>query len=409
MDEFEIKQVLWVVPKFPLPAEDGSRIATLSLLQTLPGLGYEIDLVYFGEDSTQARKDLALIPVRSIFNIPHTPRTADDLLEVFRRVLKNPTVPVTLSPFLESARKCREFNEIINSKKWDLLVYDSLHGAAHLIKDSCISAREELIVYRAHNCESEIWQRKSMQEKNAFKKILLKWQTALISRFERLLCKRSNAIVTVSEKDRSSLGSLDKSISVPVGFKREKIASLKTEPNLLFIGQLDWPPNRDGLEWFLEQVWPAAKKARPELNLTIAGSGDGAYLEKFKSLDSVTVLGRVRDLAPLYARASLTLAPIFYGSGTRVKIIESALYGVPCLSTTIGTEGLNLENGQDCFISDASKGWIEILSKLSLAQSDEFGKRAEKKLAVEHDPIRCAQKFQTFISEISARPQNRES
>src|ERR1035441_2729659 len=105
---------------------------------------------------------------------------------------------------------------------------------------------------------------------------------------------------------------------------------------LLFVGRLDWLPTHAGLTWFLEKVWPAVIEKREDLTLKIAGVGDGRWLDRFRSLSRIEFLGKVADIQPLYEASALAIAPLFQGSGTRVKILEAARYGRAVLTTTLG-------------------------------------------------------------------------
>lgn len=115
---------------------------------------------------------------------------------------------------------------------------------------------------------------------------------------------------------------------------------------LLFVGSLGYEPNAEGLRWMLEAVWPRLGKRRAGLRLRIAGGGDADWLRRHPRVEK---LGPVADLTPVYATATLALAPIRSGSGTRIKLIEAAAFGVPFVTTTLGTEGLAFEDRHGFF------------------------------------------------------------
>ena len=78
-------------------------------------------------------------------------------------------------------------------------------------------------------------------------------------------------------------------------------------------------------------------------------------------------MGRVGDLTPLYEACTLTIAPIFQGSGTRVKIVESARFARPALATVLGAEGTGLAPGAECFLAETAGEWLDVLSGLTPA------------------------------------------
>jgi glycosyltransferase involved in cell wall biosynthesis len=138
---------------------------------------------------------------------------------------------------------------------------------------------------------------------------------------------------------------------------------------LLFVGSLDYGPNRDGLSWFLDAVWPRLASARPGLRLLVAGPG----ARGLRPRPGLELLGPVATVTPLYEAASLALAPIRSGSGTRVKLIEAAAHGVPFVTTGLGAEGLDFR---------ADEGWF----------GDSPGAFAQACLSALGDPAECARR-----------------
>jgi glycosyltransferase involved in cell wall biosynthesis len=136
-----------------------------------------------------------------------------------------------------------------------------------------------------------------------------------------------------------------------------------SERHIVMVGRMDYGPNREGTEWMLRDVWPLVQKSHPDARLTIAGSHDG-WLILSSSVTNVTVLGEVDDLAPLLSRASVVIAPIPYGSGTRVKILEAFSYGRPVVSTTAGAEGIDAIDGHSILIADGAEIFAASIARL---------------------------------------------
>ena len=167
-----------------------------------------------------------------------------------------------------------------------------------------------------------------------------RYQAALVKSFERHVAQTVDLIAPVSEDDAAKFRSLAPGVRysrvAPIGMDFLDEAALPVIKNssmfeLLSIGRLDWLPNREGLQWFLEKVWPPLVQARPDIALTIAGkTGDGRWLEKFKTSLAFDVLGRWQNIAPLYESCALAIAPLFQGSGTRVsRLLRPPAMGEP--------------------------------------------------------------------------------
>jgi glycosyltransferase involved in cell wall biosynthesis len=115
---------------------------------------------------------------------------------------------------------------------------------------------------------------------------------------------------------------------------------------ILGVGSLGWPPNRDGFTFFIENIWPLVIKKLPEARLHIIGSGlDAATNGRWLKVHGVSVLGYVHDLAPYYQDASFSVAPVYSGGGSNIKVIESLSYGRGCICSPHATRGFDTAEG----------------------------------------------------------------
>ncbi len=120
--------------------------------------------------------------------------------------------------------------------------------------------------------------------------------------------------------------------------------SRAADDHVLFVGNYAHPPNLEGALWLAREVWPLVLHARPHARLTLAGRAPPPMIQELASA-SIAVPGTRDDLRPLYADASLVAAPIFWGSGVRVKLLEALACGLPIVSTALAAEGIDLRDG----------------------------------------------------------------
>src|SRR5690606_35629290 len=118
------------------------------------------------------------------------------------------------------------------------------------------------------------------------------------------------------------------------------------------------------------------------------GRGDASYLARYQKLPTVEVRGVVEDLSEEYQRAEAALVPLFFGSGTRVKIVEAARYGCPVISTPLGARGLPLENAPSFLEATSADDWIARLTATSSDLTVTAGSMAFETLAKFCDPER---------------------
>jgi glycosyltransferase involved in cell wall biosynthesis len=118
---------------------------------------------------------------------------------------------------------------------------------------------------------------------------------------------------------------------------------------LIFTGAFSFEPNFQAMEWFVKYIYPRVIERAPDVCLTITGDHAGRTLS---STDHVRHVGFVEDIKPIISRAWCSIAPIRAGGGTRLKILEAMAVGTPVVTTSKGTEGLDVINGQHLLIAD---------------------------------------------------------
>jgi glycosyltransferase involved in cell wall biosynthesis len=137
----------------------------------------------------------------------------------------------------------------------------------------------------------------------------------------------------------------------------------RSEDEVLFVGNYLHPPNVEGALWLAREVWPLVQRLRPGARLTLAGRTPPPAIQALASAD-VRVSGTVDDLQPLYARASLVTAPIFWGSGVRIKILEALACGLPLVTTALAAEGIDLRQGESALFAEQPREFAAAIATL---------------------------------------------
>lgn len=123
---------------------------------------------------------------------------------------------------------------------------------------------------------------------------------------------------------------------------------------LMFVGSMGYEPNEDAAAWFLGAIWPRLRAAAG-LRVRVVGSNPTDRLRRLGRQAGVEIVGWAPDLHRHYAEATLCIAPIRVGAGTRIKLLEATAHGVPIVSTSLGAEGLGLKNGQHLWLADTPR------------------------------------------------------
>ena len=379
-------RLVWMVPKFPLPAEDGARVATVAQLRAVVAAGASVHLVAFARedepcDAAAARATLGVDV--TVLRMPAP--SARRLVRAFRAMTVSPTLPITIAPYAAGdvragahavlEAEMRRGHEVT-------LVIDGLHAAGPFARRGAVRRPDGVsrLIYRAHNVEADLWLQ-AARRSGAVTGAALSLEALRVGVFERSLVQAATHVATVAEEDALRFRTLNPGTSASCAPIRMPFADRLPAPargprRLLYVGRLDWDPNRSGLEWLLREVWRDVVARAPDMVLSVAGSGDGSWLAQYASLPNLYLLGRAPELDPLYNQATCAIVPIFYGSGTRVKVLEAASHGRACVSTAAGAAGSGLQPGDGYLRAESREDWIETLATLDARRVNGVAERA---------------------------------
>lgn len=201
---------------------------------------------------------------------------------------------------------------------------------------------------------------------------------------EREAFDRATAVMTCSELEAERLRASHPALSLPVlaaplGVDPDEWPDEpmdRSAPLVAAFGNWSWHPNRLGLEWLLERVWPGVREQVPDARLEIAGSGaDDA------ARPGVAVLGRVGDLAAFTARATVVAVPVLEGVGASVKFAESLATGAAVVATPDGANGIV---SPPCLVSADAAEWTEWIVARLRNRRDEPAPDPARAYALEH-------------------------
>ena len=169
-----------------------------------------------------------------------------------------------------------------------------------------------------------------------------------------------DAIATITDLDSITyrkMGCKLPIIHVPFGIdlQRYKIETTDLEkPSVFHIGAMDWRPNADGINWFLNNIWIKVSERNPSIKLYLAGRNMPEWLLQLK-MKNVVIKGEVADSHEFINSKSIMIVPLNSGGGMRVKIIEGMAFAKTIISTAVGAEGIEYENGKNILIANSEE------------------------------------------------------
>ncbi len=229
-------------------------------------------------------------------------------------------------------------------------------------------------VLDAHNALWLLYQRLWQTMGNGPKKWLLGRDWRLLKRYEGRLCREFDAVLAVSEEDKSALqeaigpgDNVDIAV-IPIAVDTDEVPPVKRQPDadhILHIGTMYWPPNVDGILWFINQVYPHIRVRRSDVIFDVVGARPPQEIMDLSGNNTgVNVTGYVPDPTPYRQQAGVMVVPLRAGGGMRVKILEALAQGLPIVSTTLGCEGIAVTHEQDILIADTPHEFAQAVLRL---------------------------------------------
>jgi len=294
--------------------------------------------------------------------------------------------------------------EVLNSTTFDIVQIETLYMSPYI--ETIRKYSRAKIVLRAHNIEHLIWERISKSEKNPLKKAYLNHLSKTLKNYEKGILNNYDGIVPISEKDAGFFKEISDTPVMPISFginpKSTEVTYNKPVENALFhIGSMNWIPNEEGIRWFLDNAWPLISEENPSLKVYLAGREMPQWLSKLK-VPNVEVVGEVPDAQEFIQSKSISIAPLFSGSGIRIKIIESMAMGKAVISTKIGAEGIHYTDGKNILIANTAEEFSKAATFLyeNPEKSKEIGENARKLILEKHNNEKIIQNLISFYQEI---------
>jgi len=390
-------KVLFLCKKFPYPLKDGESIAVSNLCKELKALGCDLSLLSM--NTSKHYSDPAAIPAEyNYFRSIHAIDIDNSVrpLEAIASIVSGESYHVRR--FKSGAFRAKLI-EILKAEQFDIIQLETLYLAPYI--DTIRQYSDARIVMRAHNVEHEIWERITHNTASGMRKFYLTYLTRKLKAYEIGQFTAYDYLVTLTDRDLKQFkakGYTNGASSAPIGFDTDTYPytrpSFGPDMSMCFIGSLDWLPNLEGLEWFLEKCWPVIHSRWPGITMHIAGRNTPLSLLN-RRLPNVTVHGEVPDAGEFVNRHAIMIVPLFSGSGMRVKIVEGMMMGKVIITTTLGKEGIEGEDHQHFLVADNEAGFIRAVEFCMdhPDQAMEISASAQENAALQFDSGQAARKI----------------
>jgi glycosyltransferase involved in cell wall biosynthesis len=343
--------ILMLTQVLPYPPDSGPKVKTYNVIKYLAQY-HQVTLVSFvrGDQSEHVRYLERYC--RAVYTVPIARGALRDAWYMGLSFL-------TRQPFLMIRDDRKAMRQLIArlsaEQSFDAVHADQLNMGQHAKR-----VPGAFKVLDTHNALWLLYRRLWETMARGPKKWLLGRDWRMLKSYEGRLVREFDAVMAVSHEDEAALqqaaGQAVDITVIPIAVDTDQVRVVEREAqptHILHIGTMYWPPNIDGVQWFINQIYPLIRQQRPDVQFDIVGSRPPADLLALNESDlGINVTGYVPDPTPYQQQAAASIVPLRSGGGMRVKILNALAEGIPIVSTTLGYEGIATTPGQDILIGD---------------------------------------------------------
>ncbi len=398
-------RILQLCHKPPVPTVDGGCIAINNFSTSIMQLGYELKIVTLSTDKhpfVESQMPFAYRDKTQIESVYVDTRI--NLVDAFSSIITQDNYNISRFFSVDLDIKLKN---ILRKKNYDIVQLESLFMTPYI--DTIRRTSKAKVVLRSHNLEYYIWQRLARQETSKPKRIYLNYLARQLKAYEKDMMNSVDGVISISSTDREKylhLGCLKPIIAIPTAIDIDQYQPRENDshhPTLFHIGAMDWAPNKEGIRWFLDEVWPIVIAKHTKAKLVLAGKDLDFVRAEFKGkYKNVEFVGEVESAVDFMRANDIMVVPLLSGGGIRIKILEGMALGKTVISTRIGAEGIEGRSGQHFLLASDAQ---EFANHVILALDEplicrEIGEKARKYME-EHFSFQVLnKKVEKFYKEI---------
>ncbi len=360
-------RILFLTQILPYPPNAGPRVKSWYVLQHLARNGVEIHMATFIRPEEMEHLPVVKSLCEEVVAVPIKRSRIRDGAALLKSIL-------TGKPFLVErdnlAGMRSAIHDMVNQNAFDIIHTDQLSMAQFgwMAKQwqqiEYPSRKPPYLIFDAHNATWTIMDRMRSHVTSLLRP-LITLEKKKIQKYEDWLIINFDHTLAVSTIDKSALLSLQPSNSelaarisvIPIAVDTNLIspvvqAAQATE--ILTVGTLHYPPNADGIRWFMNNVFSLIIAKNPTARLTIIGKNPPSdfFESAAKYPGQINITGYVEDLIPYFKKAAVLVVPVLAGGGMRVRILEGFARQLAVVTTTVGLEGIEAIDGKEVVVKD---------------------------------------------------------
>ncbi|MBD1393745.1 glycosyltransferase family 4 protein [Mucilaginibacter glaciei] len=396
-------RILILTHRVPFPQNGGYPIVVGNTVKGLVSLGHDVSLI-----SINVKKRSGKVTERDelLDKISYTEYDINTRLTVLEAISNLFTRnPYNIDKYYNAGFEALLIKNI-QTQDYDIIQFEGLFLVPYL--SAIRRASKAKLVFRAHNIEHQVWQKLAKQKSDPIKRWYLNLIARRIQAYEYGLRDKFDGVVVFTVQDRNTIverGSQTPITVLPIGLDLSKYQpdDTKTEfPSLFFLGSLDWLPNKEGIEWFIDNFHKDLIDGRLKVKFYVAGHNIPESYDDYEVPGKVFIQGEVDDALEFVNSKSIMIVPLLSGGGMRVKIVEGMAMQKCIISTSLGAEGINYSNGTNILIANNTDEFFSAITKCISDESfsREIGRNARKLVVQQHDIDSISKSLTLFYKSI---------
>ena len=221
----------------------------------------------------------------------------------------------------------------------------------------------------SHNVEYDIFARMAETVPQRARKAHYWLEYWKVRRDELKWCNQQDVLLTTSRRDAEVFRK--DGVKVPIEVVPNGVDAAYFHPSddpvephsIVFTGAMHYTPNYDGIEWFVREVLPKIRDKVPQVKFYVVGKDPPPHVRAMGN-DHVVVTGSVDDVRPFVYRSAVYVVPLRIGGGTRLKVCEAMAMKKPMVSTRVGAEGIDVEEGKTILFADEPQAFADATVRL---------------------------------------------